>query len=112
AGSLAGREGPYARTIALALTADHLTPPSQPDSRWPTFAGSLRRSKVVSGPIDVGSMQWRVEIEKIALNRTMPFGMRGGIGAATASASPERLLAFHPIVLGDQVIICDGTQVL
>src|SRR5262249_39722756 len=49
AGSLAGREGPYAQTIALALSADHLTPPSQPDSRWPTFAGSLRRSKVVSG---------------------------------------------------------------
>ncbi len=112
AGSLAGRDGPYAQTLARSLADDHLTPPSQPDSRWPTFAGSLRRSKIVSGPIDVGSMQWRVEIEKIALNRPSAFGMRANMGAPTASASPERLLAFHPIVLGDQVIVCDGTQVL
>ncbi len=27
-------------------------------------------------------------------------------------APPERLLAFHPIVLGDQVIVCDGSQVV
>jgi len=109
AGSLAGRQGAYAQVLAESLTADHLAPPSQPDSRWPTFAGSLRRSKVVSGSIDVGSMQWRVDIEKVSLNRNR-FG--GGIGGGAVSASPERLLAFHPIVLGDQVIVCDGNQVL
>jgi len=109
AGSLAGRQGTYAQVLAESLTADHLAPPSQPDSRWPTFAGSLRRSKVVAGSIDVGSMQWRVDIEKVSLNRNT-FGR--GIGVGVASASLERLLAFHPIVLGDQVIICDGTQVL
>ena len=26
--------------------------------------------------------------------------------------APERLLAFHPIVLGDQVVVCDGSRVL
>ena len=47
AGSLAGRDGNYAEIVALALAADHLAPPSLPDDRWPTFAGSLRRTKVV-----------------------------------------------------------------
>jgi len=108
AGSLAGRKGTYTQVLAESLTADHLAPPSQPDSRWPTFAGSLRRSKVVSGAIDVGSMQWRVDIEKVSPGRTTQFGPR----VPAAAASPEKLLAFHPIVLGDQVIVCDGTQVL
>ena len=67
------------------LAADHLAPPSQPDSRWPTFAGSLTRSKVVAGPIDVGSTQWRVELEKVrdessagvhAPRRRWPWGGR------------------------------------
>jgi outer membrane protein assembly factor BamB/tetratricopeptide (TPR) repeat protein len=108
AGDLAGRNGPYAQILAESLAGDHLTAPAQPDGRWPTFAGSLRRSKVVSGRIDVGSVQWRVEIEKVGAGRATQFSPRIG---ATA-ASPERLLAFHPIVLGDQVIVCDGAQVV
>ncbi len=65
-GSLAGRTGAYAKIVAEALASDHLAQPSQPDSRWPTFAGSLRRTKIVTGPVDVGSKQWRVELEKIS----------------------------------------------
>ena len=68
AGALAGRKGPYREILAESLAADHLAPPSQPDSRWPTFAGSLTRSKVVPGPIDVGSTQWRVELEKVSVD--------------------------------------------
>ncbi len=64
-GSLAGRDGNYARIVAAALAEDHLALPSQPDDRWPTFAGSLRRTKVAPGPIDVGSTQWRVDLPRI-----------------------------------------------
>jgi len=111
-GSLAGRTGAYAEIVLEALAADHLTPPSQPDSRWPTFAGSLRRTKVAAGPIDVGSKQWRVELEKVQPNRfSQTFGTRMGGTAANINAG-ERLLAFHPIILGDQVIVTDGARVL
>ncbi len=110
-GSLAGRTGAYAEIVALALGADHLAPPSQPDSRWPTFAGSLKRSKVVAGPIDVGSTQWRVELEKVQTSRAPTFGARMMGGVSTPNP-PERLLAYHPIVLGDQVIVSDGARVL
>jgi outer membrane protein assembly factor BamB len=112
AGSLAGRNGTYAQILTDALASDHLAPAAQPDSRWPTFAGSLRRSKVVPGPIDAGSLQWRVELEKVGLNRVPPFGPRAGMIVGAATAEPNRLLAYHPIVLGDQVIVCDGLRVL
>ena len=36
----------------------------------------------------------------------------GRNGSSTVQATPERLLAFHPIVLGDQVLVCDGARVL
>ena len=79
-GALAGRTGVYATIIAQALESDHLVRPFQPDSRWPTFAGSLTRSKVVPGPVDVGSTQWRVELEKVWVNRQPTFGPRGMTG--------------------------------
>ena len=71
-GELAGRKGSYSEILARALASDHLEPPGQPDSRWPTFAGSLTRTRVIPGPIDVGQIQWRVELEKIATARTSP----------------------------------------
>ena len=111
AGALAGRKGTYAAILAESFGADHLVPPSQPDSRWPTFAGALNRSKVVAGPIDVGSTQWRVELEKVGMNRQTAFMNRGGAGFGVVASSSDRLLAYHPIVLGDQVIVADGTQV-
>jgi cellulose synthase operon protein C len=111
-GSLAGRTGEYTQVLNDALKSDNLGPVTQPDSRWPTFAGSFRRTKVVPGPIDVGSMQWRVELDKVVLaNRGGVFGPRGPMNGS-ASPPQDRLLAFHPIVLGGQVIVCDGTRVL
>src|SRR5262249_11841875 len=110
AGSLAGRKGAYATILAASLAAGHLHPPAQPGSRWPTFAGSFRRSRVVPGPIDVGQVQWRVELEKVASPRA-PGGFAGRLAAPAPQPASERLLAFHPIVLGDQVLVCDGARV-
>jgi hypothetical protein len=111
-GALAGRKGLYARILAESLAKDHLEPPAQPDGRWPTFAGSFRRTKVVPGPIDVGQVQWRVELEKISSARSAAATTRGGVNISPPTTTQERHLAFHPIVLGDQVIVCDGTRVL
>ena len=108
-GTLAGKKGPYTTILAQALAADHLQMPAQADSRWPTFAGSPRRTRIVPSPIDVGQVQWRVELEKISPTR-ISFGQPSM--SSTVQGSPGRLLAFHPIVLGDQVLVCDGSRVL
>jgi len=109
-GQLAGREGAYAATLAQALKADRLAPPAQPDGRWPTFAGSPTRSRVVPGPVDVGSLQWRVDLERVQPGR--PGRNYRGITVTNGPGRADRLLAYHPIVLGDQVIVCDDSQIL
>lgn len=109
AGALAGHEGPYADTLASAFSSDHLPPPPQADDRWPTFAGSPTRTRVADGPIDVGSIQWRVELEPISTGRGFRT-LRGAMPSA-GPPTPAQRLAFHPIVLGDQVIVCDESHV-
>lgn len=104
-GPLAGRKGPLADSLALALSADKLALPAQLDGRWPTFGGSPTRSKVAPGPIDVGALQWRKRLPA----RPRPssgYGMQR-MGASTA----ERALPYHPIVVGDQVLVADETRV-
>jgi outer membrane protein assembly factor BamB/tetratricopeptide (TPR) repeat protein len=109
-GRLAGRTGVYAKILAEATAGDHLEMPGQPDGRWPTFAGSTRRTRVVPGPIDVGQVQWRIDLEKVSTSRMNGGGMMRG--TTSAQSRPESFLAFHPIVLGDQVLVCDGSKVL
>ena len=111
-GALAGRKGSYATILLQALGEDRLAIVRQPDGRWPTFAGSFARTRVVPEPIDVGSMQWKVPLERITPGRSgSPYGPRA-LAMSPGAATQEKLLGYHPIVLGDQVIVCDGTRVL
>ncbi|MDG3005540.1 outer membrane protein assembly factor BamB family protein [Paludisphaera mucosa] len=110
AGTLAGRKGLLAESLAAAVASDSLAPPAQSDARWPTFGGSPTRDKVLAEAVDVGSMQWRAPLDRITPARGGYPGPRGmGQGA---SFPPDRLLGYHPIVLGDQVVVCDGSKVL
>ncbi len=112
-GSLAGRKGAYATILKEALQADHLAPRSEPDGRWPTFAGSLRRQRVIPEAVDVGSQQWRVPLDRVSGGHAgNSYGNIRGMAASPQGPPGERLLAYHPIVLGDQVIVGDGTRVL
>ncbi len=72
--SFAGRRGPIARDLAEAVQNDHLGPPAQADGRWPTFAGAPTRDRIAPGPIDVGSLQWQVDLEPVD-------GLGGTVGA-------------------------------
>ena len=110
-GKLAGRNGEYAEIVAQALKSDGLGPPRERDNRWPTFAGSFERTRIVPAPIDVGSMQWRVDLEKVMISQAPTFNPRTGMGGGPVSLAQDRLLAYHTIVLGDQVIVGDGFRV-
>ncbi|WP_435016666.1 PQQ-binding-like beta-propeller repeat protein [Tundrisphaera sp. TA3] len=116
AGPFAGRRGPLAEALAQAIRNDHLATPAQPDGRWPTFAGAQARTKVAPSPIDVGSLQWRVDLEPIpsstARMSLYPSRMRTFSQPMALPIPPERLLAYFPIVVGDQVIVDDERQVL
>jgi outer membrane protein assembly factor BamB/tetratricopeptide (TPR) repeat protein len=111
-GSLAGRTGPLKDSLAEALRNDGLAAPAQQDSRWTTFAGAPSRTRIAPAAVDVGSFQWKVRLEPIAPAR--PIGPFGGRGFAATNAPPraDRGLAYHPIVVGDQVIYCDGSRLV
>jgi outer membrane protein assembly factor BamB/tetratricopeptide (TPR) repeat protein len=118
-GSLAGRSGPLATIVSEAIRSDRLTVPIQPDGRWPTFAGAPTRTKVAPGSIDVGSLQWRVPLDPVSpSNPSRPFNGRGGMmrgggmyAPSPANVPPDRLLAYHPIVIGDQVVVADERSI-
>ncbi len=108
-GSLAGRDGLLLRNVVEALRSDGLVPSEPSDGRWPTFAGAPTRSKVAPGTVDIGSFQWKVKLDEVVpLRPTNPFNNR----FSAPSLRPEQLLAYHPIVLGDQVVLCDANRLV
>ncbi len=107
----AGRRGPLARVVAEAIRDDHLSPLAQADGRWPTFAGSPGRDRVAPGSVDVGSLQWRAELEPIVPLKLNTGFRRRDIGPSSPQVAPERLLGYHPIVVGDQVLVADERRV-
>jgi cellulose synthase operon protein C len=112
-GPLAGRKGPLATSLAAALQSDNLAPPPQSDGRWPTFAGSPTRNRVVAETIDVGSLQWRVALDRINSARPgSPYAPRSFAMNGGASAPANQLLGYHPIIVGDQVVVSNGSRIL
>ncbi len=110
-GKLAGRNGLLYQIVESAIEEDHLAVTSERDGRWPTFAGAPSRSRVAPDAIDVGSKQWQVPLTLGSGRRdTAMFPRQNGFGAPMAGGG-ERRLPFHPIILGDQVLICDGRMV-
>ncbi len=111
--SFAGRKGPIARDLSEAIRSDHLGPPSQADGRWPTFAGALTRNRVASGPIDVGSLQWQVALDPVTVSKGSSYRMRAmGMPSNGVNPSPDRLLAYHPIIVGDQVLVANDRKII
>ena len=55
--------------------------------RWPTFAGSATRTKVVPGAVDVGSLQWSVDLVPVT-SGTRTFGM-GRMGRSPFPMQPD-----------------------
>ncbi|WP_165068529.1 outer membrane protein assembly factor BamB family protein [Paludisphaera rhizosphaerae] len=111
-GSLAGRaKGRLADLVASSLKSDALAPPVSNDARWPTFAGSPARDRVLPDAVDVGSIQWRASLERITPAVRGPYPASRAMNPG-ASYPGDRLLGYHPIVLGDQVIVCDANKIL
>ncbi len=111
AGELAGRKGLYVATLKAALADDALAPPARPDGRWPTFAGAPTRTRVMPATIDVGTLQWRVPLNAFDPYRNVYRNVRQMGMGNPRTPDARMLLAYHPIVLGDQVVVCDDNAI-
>lgn len=110
-GTFAGRSGPLAQSLVQAIQNDHLMTLAAVDGRWTTFAGAPSRTKVVLNPIDVGSFQWRAKLDPPQIVRQMnTFFMNNQFGQQRQTTEPP--LPYHPIVVGDQVIVSEANRIL
>ncbi len=85
-------------------------PPPQADGRWPTFAGSPTRDRSPPGRSTSARSSGGSNSSR---SPPGPAAGSAGCGAGqrrTAARSAERLLAYHPIVVGDQVLVADERQ--
>lgn len=108
-GSLTGRTGPLADVALRAIADDRLRRTDPLDLSWPTFGGSITRNRTLAEVVDVGSPQWSVKIDRVTSGRgAAPFGSRPNL---IVGVSADPIAAYHPIVLGEQVVIADDRVV-
>ena len=109
-GTLAGRHEPYAKGLARLL-AEAPAWPSQPVSEdWPTFAGNPARDKIARDAIDVGAPVWPAIALGTALTADATNSQR--FGGHRVAERNDGLLSYHPVVVGDMLLVLTGGQIL
>jgi outer membrane protein assembly factor BamB len=105
-GHLAGRDGNYVTTLQEWLRRPPL---SAQYGQWPTFAGRASRQRdlpeLPPRRLWADGPTWRVRLgsgEKVAPD---------GPDRLAPSAALARRLAFHPVIVGDRVLVADVRQV-
>ena len=122
-GTFAGRSGLISTSLTTAIQQDKLHQKFDVGIDWPTFAGDPSRNRVVEDAIGLGARQWRMPLDIVSPSRPNPqfnnrfggFGGRGmfprGIPANPNRNNVQPILAYHPIILGDQIIVCSDRRV-
>jgi len=87
-GRLGGREVKYAEALSALLSESASWPVRPQNSDWPTFAGSPARNAVSPIKFDAGAVAWRI-----------PLPQNAG-------------LSYHPVIVGDLVLINTAREVL
>lgn len=102
-GRLGGEEVNYAAALAalLADSASWPEPRQQPD--WPTFAGSPSRNQIAPRPPDVADVVWRAPLRPVTYAGSRRLGPSAALGRV--ADDPSRPLSFHPVIVGDLVLV-------
>ncbi len=108
-GRLAGRQVKVAETLATLISDAETWPEAKPSEDWPTFAGSPNRNKIAPRNLDLGAPAWQ------------PIALGEPLAADSANArayslrrigeDAQRLLSYHPLVVGDLVLINNHSQI-
>jgi outer membrane protein assembly factor BamB/tetratricopeptide (TPR) repeat protein len=113
-GRLAGRTGSLADSLANAITQDGLATTPRAEDGWPTFAGAMSRTRIAAATVDVGSLQWKLKLDPVPQPRPMggPMFFGGRMAPGASPTRPDRGLAFFPLVLDEQVVLCDAERIV
>lgn len=107
-GHLGGRETNLGETLAQLLADSKSWPAPVPDSNWPTFAGAPSREAVAPAVTDVGEVAWRWPLRSPPADKEAVAAAAPADRVAEDAATP---LSFHPVVVGNLVLINDATRI-
>lgn len=115
-GRLAGQQGAYADTLQALLNDGIPARVLDHTAAWPTFAGDPARASQLSGAktrlrrICTQPPQWRFSLEHYTRIEHDPPA-RSTDKVLTPSAR-NRAMAFHPVIVGDNVLVADGRAIV
>lgn len=108
-GRLAGRDVKLAPALAAMIAAAEKWPSEAVPDDWPTFAGAASRTKIAQRNVDLGPLAWQ------------PIGLGEAIAADVSNSKiyslrrigedAQRLLSYHPLVVGDLVLLNDHSRI-
>ena len=111
-GTLAGRKGRYA-DLLQALADERINQRHADPEDWRTFSGNSSRGRTIPAPEDIldrlsalcsGGPTWSFDLER--RSRQTEGGTSPAVNAAQA-----RTLAFHPVIVGQRVLVADARYV-
>lgn len=109
-GRFGGRTGEYAAVLSAMLAESAAWPKRRAAPDWPTFAGSPLRNGVGPTAPDVGSPVWQVSLRRFLVSLKPAWG--DSAPAARVAEDPKSPLSYHPIVLGNLVLVNNLSEIL
>lgn len=112
-GRFAGRDAVYAEYLDRLLADAPSWPLARQDSSdWPTFAGDPARSRVLTHDIDVGAPAWPPIALAASSVAASPSFVAGGAQARRVGEERGALLSYHPLIVGELLLVANQNQVL
>jgi tetratricopeptide (TPR) repeat protein len=108
-GKLGGRTVDYALALGAMVEAAESWPQIEAGQDWPTFAGNFARNGVVSRRLDLGAAAW----EPISLGEALSADSANSraYSLRRIGEDAQRLMSYHPLVVGDLVLVNNQSQI-
>jgi outer membrane protein assembly factor BamB len=99
-GKMGGREVNYAEFLDELFATSAEWPAERTDRQWPTFAGSLDRTKVYPQAVEIGSIAWEAGLPELSAAESSLTA-----GARRVAEKRDQLLSYHPVVVDNLVLV-------
>jgi len=105
-GTLAGRRGRYTDLLGEMLQQSRQWAPPPAPEDWQTYGGAATRGKVATGDADIAMRPiWTVDLPRQQADAQWIDGV------TRPGEDRDALLSYHPLVVGNIVLVCGGEQI-
>jgi len=107
-GAIGGRPGQYVGLLRDLLKESGEWSATRVPADWMTFGGAPTRAKIADDGVDIALRPiWTVPLptRSVRVGKDDPLAEQERVGESQAS-----LLSYHPLIVGDTVLICTGEE--